>query len=761
MPDDVKVAEKSEFKWVGQRNPRPDGVDKVTGRAKFGADMYMAGTLFGRVVRSPHAHAVLKSIDTSEAEALPGVKAIVTRDDFKDQPGLTPPYGPIINDPYDIVRNILAREKVLYDGHPVAAVAATSDAIAKKAAKLINVEYEVLPHVIHPYEAAQPGAPLLHEYITHGVEPAPTEPSNVFRVMKGERGDVEKGLNAADVVIAREFDTAPVHQGYIEPQACIANTSEDGGVELWTTTQGHFIARGTCAMLLGIDINKIRVTASEIGGGFGGKNNVYLEPLAIKLSMKSHRPVKMVMSRDEVFRATGPTAGAHVKVKIGAKKDGTITAIKADMWYQAGAFKGAPLPAAVNCAAAPYTCENLQLIGYDVSVNRPKVAAYRAPGVPMANLAVETVIDDICKQIGMDPIDMRLKNAANEGDKLVNGLTLGPVGLVEILERAKNHPQYKNKENLAPNQGLGFAAGCWMHNGGISCATINVQDDGSINLMEGSPDIGGSRASMCAMVAEELGVDYNTVRPIIGDTSAIGFHALTAGSRVTFGTGMACVEAARDAIRVLCERAAKMWDVSVDEVVWEDGEARPASSNVGDFEPLTLKEIAAKAPMTGGPIAGHHELNAGAGGPAFGAQMVTLEVDLETGYTKVLGHTVFQDVGRAISPDYVEGQMQGGASQGVGWALNEEYIYDDSGILENPGFLDYRVPVASDMTMINCEMIEVPHPRHPYGVRGVGETPIVTPQAAVLNAVENATGKKFDSLPVSPPKILKALDEGT
>lgn len=757
MPDDLKPSETSEFKWVGKRNPRPDGVDKVTGRAKYGSDMYMAGTLFGKVLRSPHAHAILKSIDTSEAEKLPGVKAIITRDDFEDHAPLEPPFGPILNDFHDFCRNMMAREKVLYDGHPVAAIAATRDSIAKKALKLIKVEYEVIPHVLHPYDAAQPDAPLLHEYYTHGIDPAPTKPSNVFRIMKGEAGDVEKGFGEADVVIERAFDTAPVHQGYIEPQACIANTSEDGGVELWTTTQGHFIARGACSKLCGIDINKIRVTASELGGGFGGKNNVYLEPLAIKLSMKANRPVKMVMTRDEVFRSTGPTAGAHVKVKIGAKKDGTLTAIKADMWYQAGAFKGAPIPAAVNCATAPYTCENLELTGYDVSVNRPKVAAYRAPGVPMANLAVETVINDIAKQIEMDPIDLRLKNAAKEGDKLVNGLTLGPVGLIEILERAKNHPQYKKA--VGPNQGIGFAAGCWMHNGGISCATINVQDDGTINLMEGSPDIGGSRASMAAMVAEELGVDYDQVRVIIGDTSSIGFHALTAGSRVTFGTGIACVEAARDMIRVLCERAAKMWDVSIEEVVWEEGAARPASSNVGNFEPLTLKDIAAKAPMTGGPVAGHYEINAGAGGPAFGAQMVTLQIDPETGFTTVLDHTVFQDVGRAISPDYVEGQMQGGASQGIGWALNEEYIYNDKGILQNAGFLDYRVPVASDMTMINCEMIEVPHPRHPYGVRGVGETPIVTPQAATLNAVENATGKEFDSLPVSPPKILKALDD--
>ena len=757
MPDDLKLTPKSEFKWVGKRNNRPDGVDKVTGRARYGADTFLPGMLHGKVLRSPHAHAVLKKIDTSKAAALPGVKAVVTRDDFPDLAKLEPPFGPMIQDYHDVCRNMIAREKVLYDGHPVAAVAATSESIAKKALKLIKVDYEVLPHVIDPLEGAQPGAPILHEdQFTIGIEPKPKKLSNVFRTMSANEGDVEKAFKSADIVIERDFKTAAVHQGYLEPQACIASSSEDGGVELWATTQGHFQFRAACARLVGLDIGKIRSTASELGGGFGGKLNTYNEPLAVKLSLKTGRPVKMVMSRDEVFRATGPTAGTRITLKMGANKDGTITAVRAVMHYQAGAFKGAPLAAAVNCMTAPYKIENLDILAYDVCVNRPKVAAYRAPGVPMANLAVEMVINEIADKIGMDPIDLRLKNANKEGDKLVNGLTLGPVGLVEILERAKKHPQYKVK--LGPNQGRGFAAGCWMHAGGISCASINVQDNGTVILMEGNPDIGGSRASMCAMVAEEMGIDYDKVQPIIGDTSSLGFNMFTAGSRTTFGTGMACVEAARDAIRVLCERAAKIWDVSPEEVVWEDGEARPASSNVGDFEPLSLQDLALKAQMTGGPIAGHAELNAGAGGPAYGAQMVDLEVDPETGFTTVLRHTVFQDVGRAISPDYVEGQMQGGASQGIGWALNEEYIYDEDGRLENAGFLDYRVPVASDMPMIDTEMIEVPHPRHPYGVRGVGETPIVTPQAATLSAVENAIGVRLNELPMSPPKIVKALD---
>ena len=753
MPDEVKT----EYKWVGKRNPRPDGVDKVTGRAKYGADLYLPGMLTGKILRSPHAHARIKSIDTSAAAALSGVKAVVTSADFPDIPKSPGPHGPIIFDFRDFSWNMMAFDKVLYDGHAVAAVAATSESIARQALKLIKVDYEVLPHVIDPVAAMQPGAPILHEdQITEGADEKTAKPSNVYRIPRGEKGDVEKGFAEADIVLEREFTTKAVHQGYIEPHACVADASDDG-VELFCTTQGHFVFRSACAKILDMDISRIRVTASEIGGGFGGKNNVYGEPVAIRLSQLARRPVKIVMSRDEVFRATGPTSGAHVRVKIGARNDGTITAAEGEVTYQAGAFKGASVGAAVNCMFSPYDLENAKVWGYDVCVNRPKVAAYRAPGVPMAAFGVESVINELADELGIEPVEMRLKNAAKEGTQNIMGLKYGPIGFIDILEAMKAHPHYSAP--LGENQGRGIAAGYWLHAGGISCASVNVSDDGTVTLIEGNPDIGGSRASMAAMVAEELGIDYASVRPIIGDTSSVGFSHLTAGSRVTFATGMACVQAARNAIKVASDRAAKIWGVSEDEVVWEDGHARPAGANVGDHKPMSLAEIAAKAPMTGGPIAGHAEINATGQGPATGAHLVDVEVDRKSGYVTVLRYTVFQDVGRAISPDYVEGQLQGGAVQGIGWARNEDYIYGEDGRLQKPGFLDYRVPVASDVPMIDVCLIEVPNPNHPYGVRGVGETPIVPPQAAVVNAVGNALGIRFNDLPVSPPKILKAIKE--
>ena len=755
--NELKDNAKTNFQWVGKRTRRPDGPDKVTGRARYGDDMILPGMLHGRVLRSPHAHAKILSIDTSKAEALKGVKAVVTSKDIPDHPLTKPPYGPQIFDLHDVSRNVMAREKVLYDGHAVAAVAATSERIARQALKLIEVEYEVLPHVLDPYEAAQPDAPVLHDHqftLDQNNPDArkPDKPSNVFRVASAERGDLEKGFADADVIVEREFRSEPVHQGYIEPQALIASASEDGAVELWTTTQGHFVIRAHCAKLLNMDMAKIRVTASEIGGGFGGKNNIYAEAPAICLSQKTGRPVRFVMTRSEVFRGTGPASGTYSRIKIGAKKDGTITAAEGTIYNQAGAFKGSPVMRSIDSFFSSYTMENAKTTAYDVCVNRPKVAAYRAPGAPMACFGVEMALNELAEKLGMDPIDLRMKNAVQDGGQSLAGVKYGRIGLNEVLEEAKNHDHYKSP--LASNQGRGFALGYWMHGGGLSSTVANLLDDGTVAVATGNPDIGGSRSSMRAMAAEELGVDLETIKPIVADTGSMGYSHLTAGSRTTFATGMAVINCIREIIEKLRALAAKNWDIPVEEVQWEAGQA---ITHRDGFEALTLKQLAGMATKMGGPIAGHSEINASGAGAAFCAQIVDVEVDPETGFVSPKRHTVIQDVGRAISPDYVEGQMQGGAVQGIGWALNEEYIYDDQGRLQNAGFLDYRMPVASDLPMIDTVIIEVPNPNHPYGVRGVGEPPIIPGPAAVASAVEDAIGLKMGSLPCSPPKILAAL----
>ncbi len=750
----------SGYRVVGTRPIRPDGVDKVTGRAKFGADLNLPGMLHGRVVRSPHAHARIKSIDTTKARALRGVKAVVTSADFPPLEGAEFfSAGEAQVNFRDLSSNVMARDKVLYDGHAVAAVAAVSAVVAEQAAALVEVEYEVLPHVIDVVEAMADDAPVLHDDLfTDGVTPTPDKPSNVAKRMEFKLGDVSAGFADADVTIERSFTTEPVHQGYIEPHAVVADTSEDGQIQIWCSSQGQFMVRNYTANILGIEAAQIRVMPAEIGGGFGGKTLVYLEPVAVLLSQQAGRPVRMTMTREEVFRASGPTSGAAIYIKIGVTNDGRIVAAEANLKYQAGAYPGSPIGPGCMTAFAPYDLENVLVVGYDVVTNRPKVAAYRAPGAPISEFGVESVIDELARKIGMDPIALREKNAAKEGTQAAYGPKFGPIGYVETLAAAKSHPHYNAK--LGPKQGRGFATGFWFNIGGESSAEVHINEDGSATVATGNPDIGGSRASMAIMAAEVLGIDVAKVRPIVADTSSIGYSFLTGGSRVTFASGMAVVEAAKQVVDEMRGRAAKIWDIPVDAVVWDNGKARPTSSNAGDFEPLSLAEIAAGSAATGGPINGHAQFTARGAGPGFGAHICDVEVDEETGAVTVLRYTAVQDVGTAIHPAYVEGQLQGGVAQGIGWALNEEYIYDEQGRLENPGFLDYRMPVASDLPMIDTVLVEVPNPRHPYGVRGVGEVPIIPPMAAVANAIEDAIGIRMTALPMSPPRVVEALENG-
>ncbi|HTV44247.1 MAG TPA: xanthine dehydrogenase family protein molybdopterin-binding subunit [Stellaceae bacterium] len=753
----MSFLDKADLKVVGTRPIRPDGVDKVTGRANFGADMAMPGMLWGKIKRSPHAHARIVSIDTKKAEALPGVKAVTTRADFPDIPPDKRVIGAAPANLWDLSRNCMARGKALYEGHAVAAVAATSPAIAEQALDLIEVEYEVLPHVMDVEAAMAPDAPLLHDDIfTAGIEPRPTKPSNVSKQVRFTKGDVAAGFAEADVIIERRYTTKPVHQGYIEPHACVVAVGADGQTTIWSSSQGQFMVRGYTSRIVGADIANIRAIPAEIGGGFGGKTIVYLEPIAYMLSKKSGRPVKIVMNREEVFRATGPTSGAVVEVKLGAKKDGRITAAKTVLKYQSGAFPGSPVQQGCICALAMYDLPNAETTGYDVLCNRPKVAAYRAPGAPIGTFGVESCLNELAEELGIDPLRLREMNGAKDGTKAAHGPTWVNIGYLQTLEAARAAEHLKVK--LGPNQGRGLACGFWHNAGGESSAAVHVNEDGTVTVTEGHPDIGGSRASMAMMVAEVLGVPFENVRPVVGDTTAIGFSASTGGSRVTFAGGMAVTQATQKVVEELKKRAAVTWDISPDAVEWKDGKAYPAGANAGDFEPLPLAELAAKSARTGGPISSEVQINAQGQGPGFATHICDVEVDRETGHVKILRYTAIQDVGRAIHPSYVEGQMQGGVTQGVGWALNEEYIYDKDGRLENPGFLDYRVPVASDMPMIDTIMVEVPNPRHPFGARGVGEVPIVPPMAAVANAIAAAIGTRLRDLPMSPPRVLAALD---
>ena len=763
------VLSTQEFKVVGTSPIRPDGADKVTGRARYSADIHLPGLLHAKVLRSPYPHARILRIDATRALALEGVKAVVTAADLPQSSGKMADLGEgaMVN-PKFMSNNVLAADKALYKGHAIAAVAAVNAHVADEALSLIDVEYEVLAPVTDVVDAMKADAPVLHEGLatqdTWGpmgspggllADAASAPGTNVANHFLFEVGDPDEGFKQADVIVEREYHTESVHQGYIEPQCATAMWDTDGNLTIWCSSQGHFSVRDATASVLSIPVSRIRVVPMEIGGGFGGKLGPYLEPLAALLSKKTARPVKLAMTRAEVFEGTGPTSGSHMRVKVGANRSGKITAVDAMLAYDAGAYPGSPVNAGAQCMFGPYDLSNGRVEGFDVVVNKPKTQAYRAPGAPAAAYAAESVLDEVAEKLGIDPLELRLKNGAVDGTRQLPGPMFGKIGLMETLRAAKEHPHYSAPLE-GPNRGRGVAAGFWRNNTGPASAIASVNADGTVSLVEGSPDIGGSRASAAMHVAEVLGLTAEEIKPTVGDTSSIGFTSPTGGSGVTFKTGWACYEAAQDVGRQMVQRAARVWDITADEVDFTDGVFHHRS----DPElRLTFKELSAKLNDTGGPVVGRAAVNPRGAGGAFAVHIVDVEVDPDTGKVQILRFTAIQDAGKAIHPGYVEGQMQGGVSQGVGWALNEEYFYNDRGEMANPTFLDYRMPTSLDLPMIDTVIVEVANPGHPYGVRGVGEVPIVPPMAAVANAIYHATGVRMQRLPMSPGAVLEALWE--
>ena len=744
-----------DYDVVGTRPIRPDGVDKVTGRAQYGADTSFPGLVYAKMLRSPHAHARIKSIDTSKAEAFPGVLAVATAADFPDtKRDSTVDYGEGDRTLWQLRSNSMAIDKVHYKGQPVAGVAAANVHIAEEACRLIEVEYEVLPHVLWVLDAIKDDAPLLHEdQKTERFGEKTDKSSNIATHFQHKLGEVEKGFSDADIVIERGFDTATVHQGYLEPHNATVLWNEDGRVTIWCSTQGPFEVRDATASILGLDVSDVKLVPMEIGGGFGGKFAAYLDPVAAILSKKTGHPVKMVMNRTEAFESTGPTPGSFVKVKMGATKDGKLTAAQAYLAYEAGAFPGSPVGAGAMTVFAAYDIPNVVIDGLDVTVNKPKTDAYRAPGATNAAFGTETVVDELAERLGIEPLEFRLMNAAKEGTRRADGPVYPRIGCVEVLEAMKEHPNYSAPLE-GPNRGRGIALGYWMNGGGPSACTIRVNSDGTTYLSEGSPDIGGSRASVAIQAAEVLGIPAEDVYPAVVDTDSVGYTSGTGGSSVTYKTGWAAYEAAQDVKRQMIDRAATIWDVEADSVELADGVFRSKS----DPElRTTFKELAAQLGETGGHIVGSSAVNPTAAGGAFAGNILDVEVDPETGKVTVLRFTVVQDAGKAIHPSYVEGQMQGGSVQGIGWGLNEEYYMNEVGHMDNPSLLDYRMPVSLDLPMIDTVIVEVPNPGHPYGVRGVGEVNIVTPPAALANAIYKAVDVRMDRLPMKPGAVVEAI----
>ncbi len=748
------------YRVIGTRPIRHDGVDKVTGAAIYGGDVCLSGMLYGKVLRSPHAHARILSIDTSKAEALDGVRAVATADDLVETVDKLSNLGETLVNVREVAQNSLASGKVLYKGHSIAAVAAINAHIAEEAVDLIEVKYEVLPAVIDVRQAMQDGAVLLDaERTTREMGEKTDKKSNIASHNRHSMGELEQGFAAADEIAEREFSTATVHQGYIEPHNTTVWWKRDGSITVWVSTQGPFEIRSQLSEVLQIPVSKIKVIPCEIGGGFGGKFPVYMEPAAAILSHKTGHPVKMIMDRTEVFEATGPGPGSYMKVKMGVKKDGTIVAAEISLAFEAGAFPGSAVGAGASCILGPYNIANVQIDAYDVVVNKPKSSAYRAPGAPNAAYASESVIDELAEKIGMDPLELRLKNAAHEGTRRADGTVYKKIGCEETVQAAIDSEHYKGEieeELEGPRRGRGVASGFWFNGGGPSSAAISVNSNGTVNLQEGSVDIGGSRASMAMIVAETLGLRAEDVNPSIPDTDSIGMTGGTGGSRVTYATGHACYNAAEDIKAEMCKRAAVQLEVEEGDIHFQDGDFI-CTSDPG--KKLSFKEVAAQQGSTGGPITGKGTINAGNPGNAFATHIVDVEVDTETGKVKILRYTAVQDVGKAIHPSYVEGQIQGAAVQGIGWALSEGYFYKEDGTMANPTFLDYRMPTTFDTPLIETVLVEVPNPASPHGIRGVGEVPLVPVMGAVANAIYDAIGVRLGDLPMSPDKVIAALQK--
>ena len=748
---------KSEYKVVGTRPIRHDGVEKVTGKALYGADIQLPGLLHGKILRSPHPHARIKSIDTSKAEAHPDVRAVAASKDLIPISPITKqvPLG------VTITENVLALNKVYYKGHALVAIAATSPHAAEEALSLIEVEYEPLPWVSNVDDAINTDEAFLHEHWdSTGVAPD-TNPkgTNIADHVPYKYGDLDAGFEQADLIVERDYWTKSVHQGYIEPHTATAWWVPNDRLTVWCSSQGHFGIRDNTARMLGIPISDIKVVPMEIGGGFGGKLTAYLEPVAAILSKKSGHPVKLVMDRTEVLEATGPTSGSHVKVKIGVTNEGRITAAHAQLIYEAGAFPGSPIGGAAAAIFAPYNIENVQIDGYDVVTNKPKTAAYRAPGAPIAAYAVESAMDEIARKLKMDPIDFRLLNVAEQGTRRADGVINGVIGARETMESVKAHPHYSaplERHSNGKLRGRGVGMGFCRNNTGIACVVASMLANGHVNLLEGSVDIGGTRTAIAQQLAEVLGIPVEDVNPTIGDTDTIGYTSNTGGSGVAFKSGFAAYEAANDIKRQLIERAASIWETAADQVEYADGGLR----HKADPElKLAFKDIAGMLADTGGPVVGRANMNPGGSGGSYSANIVDVEVDSETGKVDILRYTAFQDAGIAIHPAYVEGQIQGGTSQGIGWALNEEYFMGDDGRMMNTSLLDYRMPTTLDLPMIDAVIVEVPNPNHPFGVKGVGEANISAPPGAMANAVHDAIGVRMDHLPMNPATIVKAMEK--
>ena len=748
------------FSVIGQSLPRIDGEEKVTGRAQFAADYDLRGLLHARLFLSPHAHAAIKRLPVAVARATPGVVAVFTADDL--------PFGE--EAPNVRGRCLLARGEARFVGEPIAVVVAGSDAAAADGLERLawGVEFEPLPALVDPLAAADPASPLvqpglagksgeasLHAALKVDEEAADLRPSNIAGRVQFRRGDIERGLREADLVIGRTFRTSVIHQAYIEPHATVADYDPTARrLTIWTATQGLFYARENVAQVLGLPESSVRIVPMPVGGGFGAKI-LLLEPIAGALAMVLRRPVRVVLTRSDEFHTATPAPQSTLEVRLGAKRDGRLVAIQAHLLFDAGALPGAPVNIAALMLGGNYQAPHLDIHGREVLTHKAPVGAYRAPGAPQAAFALESVIDDLARGLGQDPIEFRLRNASQGGDPKPNGEPWPRIGLRDSLQAVQQDPVWRSRAR--DGRGVGVAAGGWL--GGIepASACVRMNTDGTAQVIVGSVDISGTATALAQVAAEMLGVSVSRVRVIGADSDSAPDAGMSGGSKIIYTMGSAVLKAAEDARRQVLALAASRLEAAEADLEINDGvvQVRGVPSRtiaVADLVKLTSGFGAGHPPILG--VASEAIVQRA---PAFGAHVARVRVDGDSGRVRVVDYAVAQDVGRAINPAAVRGQIHGGVAQGIGWALLERMIYDENGSLATGTFLDYALPRASDVPPIQVALVEVPAERGPFGAKGVGEPPVVPVAAAIANAIADVSGARVETLPIVPEAVVSAL----
>ena len=735
----------AEFSAIGKNSIRVDAMDKVTGRATYAGDVYLPGMLMCKIMTSTRSHAKIVSIDTTAAQALPGVRCVITGSDYPDVR-----FGSgALKD-----RRIMAREEVFYIGEPVAAVAADDEMTALEAIGLIEIKYEDIKHVVDPLQAISGKSVDVHTDLEDFEGFGFALGGNNCTMLDSDRGDVEQGFKDSDVIIEETYHTQPISQGFLEPMACVADVQANGRLDIYASTQGPYQVRSQLASVLNMSISHIKVTAMEMGGGFGAKLRLALEGFPAMLAIKTGKPVKLVNTREEAFTLNGPRLETNIYLKTGVTSDGKILAREASSVFDVGAYLGAGPNAGVGHGLGAYSIPNFKLRSYGVYTNKLYVGSYRASGVADMNFATESHTDVIAHKLGIDPMEFRIKNALSEGDTAVNGSTIPVNGLMETILAVKERMGLPKK--MEEGRGVGIAVGEWRSGSGPSTASISVNEDGTVSLLTGSVDISGSDTSLAQIAAESLGLRLEQVVVAKRNTDMAPFTGPSGGSRIVYSQGRAVQNASEDAKAKLLDLASDRFGVQADAL-----ECAGGSVYVQD-NPLQSMDLGQLARMSltsrGGPIIGTASLSSLPYAPVFNAQAAEVIVDRETGQVRVTRFVQAQDIGKAINPMGVEGQLEGGAVQGIGRALSEEILIDkETGQIRNPSLATYLMPLSVDMPDIENILVEVPSADGPFGARAVAESPGFGPPAAIANAIFDAVGVRIKTLPLSAERVLAAI----